>query len=239
MNSMSQEPAYGSGSDRSPQSNFLFPLRLPVVRSHADPLLARLFQAVTGPRRIPFDTVETGAVVGSFGGPVPIPGGSTIDDIVTTLPANLLVIFVLQQMENEIVAGGGVTEQCWATWETHGPEATVENGGPFALPVPMPGQVWPISHANGIYQGLINDGCGATPTFPVEFHSTVGEQDNVFDKFVQIGEFHAVDNSTIQPNGFWTFAYTIRAEGTNGGVSDFKFSGIVSVTCSIDESLIG
>jgi hypothetical protein len=60
----------------------------------------------------------------------------------------------------------------------------------------------------------------------------VGEAENILDNYVSIGQFDAVDDTTLQPNGFWTFAYTIRATGTQGGVSDFKFRGIVSITCT-------
>ena len=56
--------------------------------------------------------------------------------------------------------------------------------------------------------------------------------EDVLSPYVQIGEFSTVDETTLQPNGFWTFSYTIRATGTNGGVSDFKFKGVVSVTCT-------
>jgi len=187
---------------------------------------------------MPTPTAENGTVIGSFGGPAPQSGLSPTDDVVAPLPANLRVSFVLQQMENEIVSGNGVDTQCWARWETHSPVATQENegGGPFTLPAPGPGEIWAIPHANGIYDALVQDGCGNTPVFPVEFHSSVGEMEDILSPYVQIGEFGAVDETTLKPNGFWTFSYTIRATGTNGGVSDFKFKGVVSVTCTNVES---
>jgi hypothetical protein len=229
---------HGTGHDKPPRSDFLFPLRLPIARFQPDPLLARLFQGMTGRTRIPFDTAGPGAVVGSFGGPRPGSGPSGPDDESTPLPAHLLVIFALQKMENVAVSGGGVAATCFATWETHSSEATDESGGPFSLPVPLPGDVWWVpNHAAGIYQGVVINGCGHIPVFPVTFDSTVGEQEDILSPFNLLATYHKVDNSTIHPNGFWTFAYTIRATGTNGGVSDFKFSGIVSVTCSIQNSL--
>ena len=231
-------PAHGTISVKPSRSAFLFPLQLPLISARPSPLLTHLLRALPARMRLPFEVAGTRAVVGDFGGPRPSSSGaSAIDDESTPLPANLRVIFVLQYMENEIVSGDGVTAQCFARWETHGSAATDESGGPFSLPAPLPGEGWVVDHANGIYHGLVIDGCGATPTFPVDFHSEVGEQADILDTFDQIGEFSAVDNSTIQPNGFWTFAYTIRATGSNGGVSDFKFRGIVSVTCSIESSL--
>ena len=105
-------------------------------------------------------------------------------------------------------------------------------GGPFELPAPGAGETWPITHGSAIYDALVINGCGSTSVFPVELRSTVGEQANAFSEFNQIGEFMGADDSTLQPNGFWTFAYEIRATGTNGGVSDFKFRGLVRITCS-------
>jgi hypothetical protein len=176
--------------------------------------------------------VENGVILGNVGRTKG--GQSQIDDLVAKLPPHLRVNFILQQMENEVVSGNGVNVPSWATWETHSPDATLERlgGGPFTLPVPGPGEVWPLDHANLIYDALVHNGCGATPVFRVELQSTVGEMPDIFEPSVLIGEFLGVDNTTLQPNGFWTFSYTIRATGTNGGVSDFKFRGIVSVTCT-------
>lgn len=225
---------YKGDKKKAPRSGFLFPLRLPMVRSDPDPLIRRLVESITRPVQFPAFTAENGAVVGRFGGPAPQGGFPPIDDEAAPLPAHLRVTFILQQMENEVVSGGGVGIPCWARWETHSSVATeeFEEGGPFSLPAPGPGEVWPVPHANGIYDALVEDGCGNTPLFPVEFHSSVGEMEDILAPYVQIGQFDAVDDTTLQPNGFWTFAYTIRATGTQGGVSDFKFRGIVSVTCT-------
>lgn len=225
---------YPADKKKAPKANFLFPLRLPIVRSEPDPLVRRLCKSIARSVRSPAFTAENGAVVGRFGGPAPQGGFPPIDDVAATLPAHLRVSFILQQMENEIVSGGGVDIPCWARWETHSSAATEEfgDGGPFSLPAPGPGEIWPIPHANGIYDALVEDGCGNTPVFPVEFHSSVGEMEDILAPYVLIGQFDAVDDTTLQPNGFWTFFYTIRATGTNGGVSDFKFRGIVSVTCT-------
>lgn len=226
--------SYNANGKKAGGAKFLFPLRLPMARSDVNPLVLRLCESIGRTIRCPDSTVDNGTVVGSFGGPAPRGGDSALNDLTATLPANLRVTFVLQQMQNEVVSGNGVDVPCWATWETHSPVATLErsNGGPFSLPAPGPGEIWPIPHANGIYDALVRDGCGNTPVFPVEFHSTVGEMEDILSPFVQIGEFSETDETTLQPNGFWTFSYTIRATGSNGGVSDFKFRGVVSVTCT-------
>lgn len=220
---------YEADKKKRPRSNFIFPLRLPIVRSSPDPLVQRLCKSIARSVRSPEFTAENGAVIGRFSGPAPQGGIPPIDDV----PAHLCVTFILQQMENEVVSGGGVETPCWARWETHSAVATEEfgEGGPFSLPAPGPGEIWPVPHANGIYDALVEDGCGNTPVFPVEFHSSVGEMEDILAPYVLIGQFDAVDDTTLQPNGFWTFSYTIRATGTQGGVSDFEFRGIVSITC--------
>jgi hypothetical protein len=159
------------------------------------------------------------------------------EDVVTELPAHLRVIFILQQMEHQVVSDGGVAADCWAEWETSSRIATEQNGGPFQLPAPGRGEVWPVPHANGIYQAIVAAGCGNTPVFPVEFGCRVKEWDGWLGDQVYIGNFSAIDDVTLVPNGFWTFACSIRATGSAGGVSDFKFRGIVSVTCTQLETL--
>jgi hypothetical protein len=77
---------------------------------------------------------------------------------------------------------------------------------------------------------LVQDGCGNTPIFPVTFHSSVKDLDE--NPPIVLGEFSAVDNTSLQPPGFWTFFYVIRATAEDGGVSDFKFYGTVSVSCA-------
>jgi hypothetical protein len=159
------------------------------------------------------------------------------DDIVTELPAHLRVVFILQQMEHQIVSGGGVASDCWAEWTTSSPIATDQNGGPFQLPAPGPGEVWPVPHSNGIYQAIVAAGCGNTPVFAVDLESRVKEWDGWLGDPVYIGDFKSFDDMTLVPNGFWTFAYTIRAVGSGGGVSDFRFRGIVSATCTLMETI--
>jgi hypothetical protein len=235
MTKKTKDRPYQADKEKAPRPAFLFPLRLPLVRSDADPVFHRLCRSIARSSiRCPESTVENDTVIGNFGGPAPQGGVSPADDLVATLPANLRVSFILQQMENEVVSGNGVGTPCWARWETHSSVATEEKGegGPFTLPAPGPGEIWPVPHANGIYDALVQDGCGSTPVLPVTFHSSVGEMEDILSPYVLIGQFDAVDNTTLQPNGFWTFSYTIRATGTQGGVSDFKFRGIVSVTCT-------
>jgi hypothetical protein len=210
---------YEVDEKKVPRDGFLFPLRLPVAGSYANPLLLRLCRSIAPSVRCPEATADIDTMVGGFGGPTLQGGLSPIDDFEATLPANVRVTFVLQQMENEVVAGNGVGNTCWARWETHSSVATEERegGGPFSLPAPGPGEIWSVPHANDIYDAIVQDGCGNTPVIPIEFQSSVGEMETLLDPYVQIGEFSAVDASTLQPNGFWTFSYTIRATGSNGG----------------------
>ena len=107
--------------------------------------------------------------------------------------------------------------------------------GPFHWPLPGPDEIWEQTYHNRIYNGLVLDGCGTTPVFPVDFHSEVNDREDFFEP-VLLGEFDATDNTTLQPTGFWTFFYKIRVTLGND-VSDFKFSGTVSATCTNLESL--
>jgi hypothetical protein len=207
---------------------FLFPLRLPamVERSESTPLVSRLCDYIARSVRCPESAVENGTVVGY----------SPIGDITTEPPPNLRITFVLQQMENEVISGDGVDIFRWAFWETSSPIATEEASGPYGLPAPGPDEIWDVTFHNQIYDAIVEEGCGSTPVFPVQFDSWIEEGMDLEDSVV-IGEFNATDNSTLQPNGFWNFAYTIRATGTNDGVSDFHFKGVVTVTCTNEDEL--
>jgi hypothetical protein len=41
----------------------------------------------------------------------------------------------------------------------------------------------------------------------------------------------AEDDSTLVPNGIWTFQYTIRMPETGSGTFDFEHSGRVTIFC--------
>lgn len=113
--------------------------------------------------------------------------------------------------------------------------------GPFALPAPGPGQTWPIDHFNAIYRALTLDACGLSVSFPITMDSWIVETVDVAGvddpSGAEIGRVSLSDGDTLDRPGLYNFAYTIRANGTNGGVSEFGFSGIVSVRCTSETEL--
>ena len=145
--------------------------------------------------------------------------------------------FIVQDISNEVVAGGGVettgAETAFVSWVTTSTAADVEVGGPFGWSLPGPGETWlDISHFGGgggllIYDALVTDACGDFSSFPVQHTATI-ERLNGDD----LGQFQGTDNSTLDSTGFYNLNYTVRADDGNGGVSDFHFSGKVNVTCS-------
>lgn len=231
MSTVKQMPSYPD-KKRDSNSDFVFPLTTPLFEvcvSRENPLLVRVLEGVIN---------RAGASIPG----VVVAGVGSIDDFKAPGSENLENLYVglyAQSVENEVVSGGGVTDQCWVIFNSHSTLATVEKGGPFWWPLPSPGELSHFDYHNVIYQGLINDGCENTPSFPIEHYCRVGvwQAGQDMSDFVESGTFHGVDNSTIQPTGYWTFAYTVRARGTNGGVSDFKFRGIVSAICSSLKSL--
>jgi hypothetical protein len=229
MSTAKQDPSYPDDK-RSRDSNFLFQLAIPLFQVCLSPenhLLVRLLAGVVGRAGASIPEVAAG-------------GAGSINTFKAPGLDNLYVGLHIQSVENEVVAAAGVTNECWVIWESHSTAASVEKGGPFQWPLPPPGQMFDnFGSHNTIYAGLIDNGCGNTLSFPIEHFCRVGEWQagQGSDTFVEIGSFHGVDNSTIQPTGYWTFAYTVRAKGTNGGVSDFKFRGNVPAICSGLKSL--
>lgn len=143
--------------------------------------------------------------------------------------------FILQSLENVIVDNGGANHVdplplpaniTYVFWDWNAPIATDEYYDVLvALPMPSPGEE-SFTYGMHIYGGLVLDGCGNTPFFPITLDSWVQEDG------VEIGTFSATDNTTIQPNGYWNFSYKMRVTDANGGVSDIKAKGIVSALCT-------
>lgn len=161
------------------------------------------------------------------------PGPGPIDDKAIELPPHVRVTLLLTELSHTVVSGGGVDVPTWASWESHSPEATQERyDEPVSLPMPAAGETWPLDyHSFVFYDGLVEDGCGNTPEFPISLDSWIEEQEHFGAPFVLIGQT-SISSSTIQPNGVWVFSYTIRAVGSNGGVSDYTLSGKVTATCT-------
>jgi hypothetical protein len=169
--------------------------------------------------------------------PAGVHGGvGAADDVSAGLP-HLRLNIILRQMSNAVVSGSGVDslgllQEPWATWKIVSTAADVSIPAPaaegFGLPVPPPGATWgDIPHANGLFQGIIHNGCiGPAPTFDLTLDSNVyrPSSNQIF------GQVHLVDS--VQGPGYYNFKYTIRATDESGNVSDFVFSGDADAFCT-------
>lgn len=175
--------------------------------------------------------------------PSSLKGGSDFpsptDDISAGLP-HLRLNIILQEMHNVVVSGSGVDslgdfEEPWARFKIESSAADDSIPAPTdpasGLPVPAPGDTFDgIPNANGLYQGIIENGCVGTPaTFDLTldssvFRITAVDVDDVF------GEVHLVDE--VEGFGYYNFEYTIRATDEDGNVSDFVFSGDADSYCT-------
>jgi hypothetical protein len=157
-------------------------------------------------------------------------------DLTAELP-HLRLNIILREMRNVVVLGSGVDslgpfQEPWATFKIESTAADVSipaaGDPPYGLPVPAPGDTWSdIPHANGLFQGIIENGClGPPATFDLTLDSTIHRPSNgeVF------GEVHLAD--TVDGHGYHNFKYTIRARDEAGNVSDFVFSGDADSYCS-------
>lgn len=164
--------------------------------------------------------------------------GQPADKFTSELPKNLRVMFVVETIEHEIVSGDGVLPanppySLWKHWEMYSSAATYERyNDAVGLPAPGPGQTWPIPHYNLVYDGLVIDGCGNTPVFPIELTATIVDHSNSNSI---LGGFITLDNSTLIPNGYWEFSYSVPTMDSFGSESVFHVDGWVSVLCSNKE----
>jgi len=158
------------------------------------------------------------------------------DDLAASLP-NLRLNIVLGAMQNVVVSGTGVDslgafQEPWATFKI---VSTAANQSipqpaedPYGLPVPAPGMSFDeIPHANGLFQGIIENGCLGTPaTFDLTLDSSVYR----VSSGAVFGQVHLVD--AVNGPGYYTFRYTVRASDEAGNVSDFVFSGDANAFCT-------
>ncbi len=167
-----------------------------------------------------------------------------INGIITSEPQpNLQVKFLVEYMENVIISDGGADNsdnplRINVLWQAHSTVATLEKRcpdgvcSPVGVPIPPAGELW-SDFQYTIYDGLVLNGCGSTAIYPIEFESWVYE--GSFNENQIVGEFSRTDNTTIQPNGYWNFSYTIRVADANSGVSDIKIKGRVQALCTNKE----
>lgn len=203
---------------RTSQTKFLEPLALRFILSPDDPLRPQFCARLRDGTRCP---------------PIISAGGiPNIDPAFTADLPNVRVTFIMQTIENEVIANGGVDDPfVFVDWKTTGTEADIENGGPYGWLLPGPGDPSPVGFGGDgmvIYDALVLNACGSFSPFPVKHESTLGE----VESGEKIGSFVGSDNSTIDSTGFYNLNYTVRAKDSDGGVSDFHFSGKASVTCS-------
>jgi hypothetical protein len=160
---------------------------------------------------------------------------------------HLRLNILLERMENKLVSGQGVAidqsnpvQFLSATWKIQSNAATVQIPAPaddgFELPAPNPGEVWPVGEfANGLYQGIIINGCHPTTVFDVKLVSAILKNPGVVGPGDMLGQVQLQD--AVVGNGFYVFLYTIRATEPGVGVSDFIFSGDARAFCTNQTSL--
>lgn len=162
--------------------------------------------------------------------------GFPSDKITAGLP-HLRLNIILREMRNVLVSGSGVDslgafQEPWATFKIESNAADISipepADPPYGLPVPAPGDIWSdIPHANGLFQGIIENGCMGPPaTFDLTLDSSIyrSSTGEVF------GEVLLVD--AVEGHGYYNFKYTIRATDEAGNVSDFIFSGDADSYCT-------
>lgn len=212
-----------NGDFKAPARPFLKPLVFQSVLSLKDPMIPRI---CAGEMRCPPIVSNRGVGV--------LP---QLEPKITANLPNVRVSFFIQEISNEIIANGGVETAPgdfeFVEWLTTGSEADEENGGPFGWSLPGPGDTYNnfgAPHAGPfglmVYDALVLGACESLTSFDVQHEATIMEAG------ADIGSFVGVDNSTIDSTGYYNLNYTVRATDSDGGVSDFHFSGKAHVLCS-------
>jgi hypothetical protein len=200
---------------------FLTPLPWRFLMSPDDPRRPRICRQSTSVIKCP-DFLAYGGKAGEL---------PTIDPAFKADLPHVRVTFLVHRVHNEVIANGGLDLGNFAwpwTWSTSGSAANIETDGSGYV-LPTPGQIWieNDTYLIRLYDALVFNACDSFSGFPVDHTTEVHNPDGSV-----IGLFHGVDNTTLDELGFYNFQFTVHAEGDGGRVSDFHFSGKVSVTCS-------
>ena len=168
-----------------------------------------------------------------------MPGGgvSASTDLGINPPAHLRISCILQEIENVVVDAPGIGfegENVVFDIRFSSPVTTSSNSG-YIVDVPSPGSSMTYAGTELVFDGIIADGCGNTDVVPLSVDAEIFAFDGETTGFAP---YDATDNTTLQPNGFWSFNFVIRA-GTidSEGVSDFLIRGLVSIVCTNVESV--
>ena len=175
--------------------------------------------------------------------PDSLPAPSTFADLdtLTTGAPNLRLRIVLTSMQNTIVAGSGIDspsfEEALITWKFESldadesiPALTAE---PFGLFAPLPGTTIEAAsnHANGLYQGLIINGCIGTPaTYALTLNSEAIRANGD-----PLGAYTGSDE--VVGWGWNGLDYSVHATDPEGNSSDFRVRGVAYADCVFDDSL--
>ncbi|MEM9230627.1 MAG: hypothetical protein AAGB10_13565 [Pseudomonadota bacterium] len=169
------------------------------------------------------------------------PGGPTDKEAGHVAP-NLRLLLVLYEMEHQVVANGGVP-QSWVFWKGDSDVATIQTEFDLSLPLPGPGETWPIGLGSVIYEGINLNACGGGGgvSFPVSLESWVVEdtdEGGINGPFGdEYGRVTVSDDSTVDLLGTYLFNYKIRANASGGKSSDFHLRGEVWVQCVNDSTV--
>lgn len=155
------------------------------------------------------------------------------DDLTAGLP-NLRLDIILREMTNDVVSGSGVEAPdgtlVFAMWKIVSANADASIPAPadpeYGLPAPPPGESWPVSQQNYLFQGIILNGCLGPASFDLTLDSKIHQSDQP----LPYGQVHLVDS--VDGHGYYNFKYTIRATDEEGNVSDFTFSGDANAYCT-------
>ncbi len=159
-------------------------------------------------------------------------GTAGIPAIQSAFKANLpnaRISFVVEEINHEIVANGGVGSGFAGTevsvdWLAQIPQADVVGFDHInSSVIPGPGNT--ATESLFIYDGLMFDGCENFQPL------SIGHSAQVFTSGEEVGSFNGTDNTTVDSTGFYNFHYIVNAvDGSKE--SNIIFSGKLNVTCS-------
>ncbi|NJM83477.1 MAG: hypothetical protein HC844_14230 [Tabrizicola sp.] len=202
---------------------FVFPLNAPAVLTLPPGAAITGRQHSAPPTRRPPPLAQSGLIAGGMPG---------IDDLAIDLPEHLRISCILQDIANVIVVppGIGFSSENIVFRVTFASPVTTSAESGYILDVPQPGTSLTYPGMELLFDGIVTGGCGLTPVVPLSVDSAITGLENEITVFAP---FKATDDSTLKPNGFWTFNFVIRASTINGpGVSDFRIRGLIAVTCT-------
>jgi hypothetical protein len=167
--------------------------------------------------------------------------GPFIAPVFSAYAPHLLVTFTFWDVTNIPITSNGVrTFGLHLTFFVDSAVSDVERPTEFSGSgvAHFPGEVPPGTTATYPaihWRAIVLNGCVSPPAvIPIDFRNRITSREDNLSPSEEIGVFDGADDTSLVSTGFWNVGYDVRATDSDGGSSNLRVRGTMSVVCSAE-----